>query len=234
MKKRFVIVFFCIVAVMAFSVIMLQHTNNNKVVSYEVPISTKTTTNPQRINKSQVDTPRINTDDTITSEKMDVADEKQTPAWLQPKNDTDTKTKKDPPTKHFAVQQQPKEKWMLKDPSKMDIDEQRVVMYDSLLEQFGDVPAVHAFMDYEYKTASSQFLSIEDDIKGMEATYTLFPTKTNQKTLNFLHWLKDKGLSIETFGNDISETDTVELRKIGINIDVTDNKDSRRVVITTK
>ena len=232
MKKRFVIVFFCIIAVIAFSVIMLQRMNNNKVVSPVLPVSTKMTTNPQWTNKSQVDTPGINTDDTITSEKTDVADNKQTPAWLQPTNDVDTKTKKDPLTKHIAVQQ-PKEKWMLKDPSKMDIDEQRVVMYDSLLEQFGDVPAVHAFMDYEYKTASSEFLPIEDEIKGMEATYTLFPTETHQKTLNFLYWLKDKGLSIETFG-DISETDMIDLRKMGINIDVTNNENTKRVVITTK
>lgn len=232
MKKRFVIVFFAFVAVMAFSMIILQRTNNNKVVSYEVPISTKTTTNPQRTNKSQVDTPSTNTDDAIISEKTDVADKKQTPAWLQPTDDMDTKTKKDPLTKDLAVQQ-PKEKLMLKDPSKMDSDEHNVVMYESLLEQFGDVPAVHAFMDYEYKTASSEFLSIEDEIEGMEATYTLFPTETNQKTLNFYYWLKDKGLTIETFG-DISETDMAELRKIGINIDVTDNKNSRRVVITTK
>ena len=157
--------------------------------------------------------------------------------WLDDSQPEPSKQNKiDPLTKHIIEQERKEgEDWLFKDPETMDPEEVRGHIYKTLLKRHGDIPAVHDFIDYDRKSARTTEMPIDEEVKGLEAVYELFPTETNRKNLAFHKWLAAKGVTLLSWEDDISDDDITELRSLGIQVTIGSSEDSARTVtITTK
>ncbi|MDE0482920.1 MAG: hypothetical protein OXI67_10105 [Candidatus Poribacteria bacterium] len=156
--------------------------------------------------------------------------------WLDaPQPEPSKQSKIDPFTQHIIEQERKEgEDWLFKDPETMDPEEVRGHIYKTLLKRHGDIPAVHDFIHYDRESARTREMPINEEIKGLEAVYELFPTETNRKNLAFHKWLGAKGVTLFGLG-DLSDDDITELRSLGIQVTIGSSKNAlRRVTISTK
>ncbi len=112
------------------------------------------------------------------------------------------------------------------DPETMDPDELHSAQYNQLLERFGDIPEVHTYMEYMRNPP----MTIDEEIAGLEATYTLFPSGSTHRTLVFFKWMKANG-GYNAFEQGIP---IGELRDLGITVEIEETDEGWGYYITTK
>ena len=115
----------------------------------------------------------------------------------------------------------------------MDSEELYNATYNQKLEQFGDIPEVHAIMAYHRKFDSDAPISLDEKIEYHEALVKLYPHPTNRKTLAYYRWLYPRGNSPEDIG-DITPAAIAELRSMGISVEEELTENGYSVKISTK
>ena len=59
---------------------------------------------------------------------------------------------------------------------------------NQMLEQFGDIPAVHTVMKYQRMSNNNVPITFDEDIEWQAALVEIYPTETNKRTLAFDLW----------------------------------------------
>ena len=174
-------------------------------------------------------------DDTETEASVDVANEKPKANfnWTTD-GDTALEPAQTDPFTDFITDFQAKERdtW-IGDPDEMDPEELHNATYNQLIERFGDIPAVHTVMDYEWKWNNNIEISIEGEIEWLEALMEIFPSESSRKTLAYYKWLYPRGSSPEDIGN-ITASDIKHLRSMGISVETNLTNDGYEVTISTQ
>lgn len=112
------------------------------------------------------------------------------------------------------------------DPEAMDPDELYSAQYNQFLERFGDIPDVHTYMEYMRNPP----MTIDEEIAGLEAMNSLFPSGSTRRTLALLKWMKSNG-GYNAFEQGIPID---ELRDLGITVEVNETDEGWGYFITTK
>lgn len=145
------------------------------------------------------------------------------------------KHKQTDPFKDHITEQQAKERGVwIGDPETMDPDELYDAEYKQLLERFGDIPQVHAFMEYSKKFGND--ITISEIIAGLEASQYLFPSSSTRKTVDYYRWMQTKDTDdIAKIITRMTFEDVEYLRSLGIEV-ITKPTDThfRIVRISTK
>lgn len=174
-------------------------------------------------------------DDTETEASVDVGNEKPKANFNWTTDDgTALETEQTDPFTDFITEYQAKERgtW-IGDPDEMDPEALHNATYNQLIESFGDIPAVHTVMDYEWKWNNNIEISIEEEIEWLEALMEIFPSESNRKTLAYYRWLYPRGSSPDDIGN-ITASDIEYLRSIGISVETNFTDDGYEVTISTQ
>ena len=98
-------------------------------------------------------------------------------------------------------------------------------MLKSLIEKFGDIPQVHAHVEF-HQIRSERDLTLDEEIAHLEAMLFLFPNEATRKTLVLAKWEKANGFVLPT------EADLEYFKSEGIT--VLYNEDGSLKKITTK
>ena len=150
----------------------------------------------------------------------DVPEKQRDYDWRNDKVASPEVKRNDPLTDHI-VQQRAKEQgtWM-GDPEKMTPDERHSVIYRQLLEQFGDIPEVHTTMEYNRKWDNNISMTLDEEIEGLTAKLTIFPSDSTRKTIAYYSWLRSKGVKDRSGDfSDITAEDIAHLRSQGISVE---------------
>ena len=171
--------------------------------------------------------------ETETSDDVAINKPKSSFDWTADDDPTLTPEQTDPFT-DFITEYQAKERgtW-IGDPDEMDPKALHNATYNQLIERFGDIPAVHTVMDYEWKWNNNIDISIEGEIEWLEALMEIFPSESNRKTLAYYKWLYPRGSSPEDIGN-LTASDIEHLRSIGISVETNFTDDGYEVTISTQ
>lgn len=105
--------------------------------------------------------------------------------------------------------------------------------YEELLKRFGDIPAVHTHMKYQWRFDNNQPISFEEEIEWLEALMEVMPSESTRKTLAYYKWLYPRGATPEDIG-EITAADIAHLRSIGISVETSRTADGYEVTISTK
>lgn len=108
----------------------------------------------------------------------------------------------------------------------VDPDDLHSAEYLQLLERFGDIPEVHSYMKYMRNAP----LTINEEIAGLEAVNSLFPSGSTRRTLALLKWMKSNG-GYNAFEQGIPID---ELRNLGITVEIDETNEGWGYFITTK
>ena len=120
---------------------------------------------------SEEDTAQVETDSV----------EESTPAWLtDDEHEHEHKSTKDPFGAELIDLNQGEEPIDL---DQMDPDEYADMIRVGLLEQFGDIPDVHTFVELTRKIKKQETLSLDERIDFTRAQYALWPDVRTQETL---------------------------------------------------
>jgi len=144
-----------------------------------------------------------------------------------------TQTWQDPATDQKAQEIATHKSHLIDDPETMDPDELHSAHYEQLLEQHGDIPEVHIVMDYNRRWENNEPLTLEERIEGLTASFKLFPSESNRKTLDFYKWLQSKGATLENMPA-MTPADIEDLRSKGISVKQTSTQDGVSLKISTK
>lgn len=139
----------------------------------------------------------------------------------------------DPFTDYIAEQQAKENGTWIGDPDTMAPEELHNAEYNQMLEQFGDIPAVHTAMRYKHKFNNDLPISFDEEIEWQEALVELYPNETNKKTLAYYRWLYPRGSYPEDIG-DITPADIAELRSMGISVKTELTSEGYTVKISTE
>lgn len=121
-------------------------------------------------------------------------------------------------------------KTKIDDPETMDPDELYNDDYNQLLDQFGDIPQVHAYMEYMRKFKNDVPMSLDEEIIGLEAMQHLFPAGSTRRTLDYYKWLRTKG----DRGFSLEPGDLDYLRSLGIKINIKETDEEVKINISTR
>ena len=69
---------------------------------------------------------------------------------------------------------------------------------NQLIERFGDIPEVHAYMEYHRRVRTGQEIPLEEDIAYLEAMQFLFPNEATRKTIVLKKWELKNGFILPT------------------------------------
>ena len=105
--------------------------------------------------------------------------------------------------------------------------------YNQMLEQFGDIPAVHTVMKYQRMSNNNEPITFDEDIEWQEALVELYPTETNKRTLAFDKWRYPRGRYPADLG-EITQADIAELRAMGIKVTEEFTSEGYSVTISTE
>ena len=104
---------------------------------------------------------------------------------------------------------------------------------NQMLEQFGDIPAVHTVMKYQRMSNNNVPITFDEDIEWQEALVEIYPTETNKRTLAFDLWRYSRGRDPADLG-EITHTDIAELRAMGIKVTEELTSDAYTITISTE
>ncbi len=104
---------------------------------------------------------------------------------------------------------------------------------NQMLEQFGDIPAVHTVMKYQRMSNNNVPITFDEDIEWQEALVEIYPTETNKRTLAFDLWRYSRGRDPADLG-EITHTDIAELRAMGIKVTEELTSDAYTLTISTE
>ena len=182
--------------------------------------------NPDELENEVVNTERL-TDDTDKPEEQVDNDQQGDDVSLPKQEQTG-------PLADYIADQQAKENgtW-IGDPEKMDPDELHSAIYNQLLEQFGDIPEVHAVMEYSRKWDNNIRMTVDEEIEGLEAKIKLFPSESARKTLAYAKWRRSRG-GASGYVGDITPDDIAHLRSLGISVKENVTESGYTVNISTK
>lgn len=83
-------------------------------------------------------------------------------------------------------------------PEAMSDDELGEQTLNQLIERFGDIPEVHAYMEYDRRVRTGQDILLEEDIAYLEAMQFLFPNEATRKTIVLKKWELKNGFILPT------------------------------------
>ncbi len=69
---------------------------------------------------------------------------------------------------------------------------------NQLIERFGDIPEVHAYLEYDRRVRTGQHITLEEDIAFLEAMQFLFPNEATRKTILLKKWELKNGFILPT------------------------------------
>lgn len=199
------------------------HPQTHKKVEQPLPI------------KDNQDAPSKPVPEQVTVEKRVIHKDVDEAEWLKDKpKDAPLPRGTDPFSDYLAKEKSEKDGTFIGDPETMDPEELRKAMFNQLIKRFGDIPAVHALIEYQRKYDGNIPMPLEEDIAGLEATQELFPSESNRKTLAFSKWMLSKGLVMRTDPFEMTPEDVIYLRSEGISIkqDIRPNGDIKTIIST--
>ena len=200
-----------------------EHTSDNAVLPSAQTGKSVPTFDSQ--GESDTTEPSVSVKDEIPSDFDWTDDDIPLSNWEQEQND--------PFTDYIAEQQAKERGTWIGDPETMDPEELHNAEYNQMLEQFGDIPAVHISMMYKHRYNNNLPISFEEEIEWQEALVELYPNETNKKTLAYLRWLYPRGAYPEDIG-DITPDDIAELRSMGISVKTELTSEGYSVRISTE
>ena len=83
-------------------------------------------------------------------------------------------------------------------PEAMSDEELGKQTLNQLIERFGDIPEVHAYMEYDRRVRTGQEIPLEEDIAYLEAMQFLFPNEATRKTIVLKKWELENGFILPT------------------------------------
>ena len=83
-------------------------------------------------------------------------------------------------------------------PEAMSDEELGKQTLNQLIERFGDIPEVHAYMEYDRRVRTGQEIPLEEDIAYLEAMQFLFPNEATRKTIVLKKWELKNGFILPT------------------------------------
>ena len=83
-------------------------------------------------------------------------------------------------------------------PEAMSDEELGEQTLNQLIERFGDIPEVHAYMEYDRRVRTRQEIPLEEDIAYLEAMQFLFPNEATRKTIVLKKWELKNGFILPT------------------------------------
>lgn len=208
---------------------------NVTVVKKQNPVLKSTTLKKKTQQSSPRETLKVaNTEQNVNQAEVEVKD--NTPNWLDETQKVETKPKRtDPFSDHIAEIKTIEDGTFIDDPETMDTDEYLSAMYKQMLKKFGDIPAVHAYMDYQKKWDYNEPMTIQEEIAGLEATMALYPNESTRKTIAYNKWMLSKGAHTITDHIDMTAEDIEYLLSVGISIETKVNSKGNYVTtVSTK
>jgi hypothetical protein len=172
--------------------------------------------------------------ETDTTEQETAIVENEIPAafdWTD--NDTpDSKVESSDPFGDYLEAERKKERgtWRV---DGMSPEAQFEAEYNQMLEQLGDIPAVHTVMKYQRMSNNNVPITFDEDIEWQEALVEIYPTETNKRTLAFDLWRYSRGRYPADLG-EITHADIAELRAMGIKVTEELTSDGYTVTIFTE
>ncbi len=192
MKKLiFLLIFFCVIVGFSFYVEM----DTQKFIdglSAPQPVAETVSERPPIPSASEPKpTVVLDASETDTVEREEVVDvvtekPKANFDWTVEDDASIHKPKQTDPFMDFITEYQAKEQgtW-IGDPDEMDPEALHKATYNQLLENFGDIPAVHTVMDYEWKWNNNIEISLDGEIEWLGALMEIFPSESSRKTLAY-------------------------------------------------
>lgn len=136
--------------------------------------------------------------------------------WTKDDSSRDWRVKSSDPFSDFLAEQQAKERGTLIVEG-MSAEELWNAELNQMIEQFGDIPAVHTVMKYTRMFNNDIQMTFDENIEWLEAIVQLYPTATNKRTLAFDKWRYSRGKYPADMG-EITPRDIAELRSMGITV----------------
>lgn len=141
----------------------------------------------------------------------------------------------DPSTDHIVQEGTEEQDTWIDDPEKMTPDERHSVVYQQLLEQYGDIPEVHTLMEYNRKWDNNTPMTLDEEIEGLTASMKIFPSDSTRKTIAYYTWLRSKGIKDRSSGvSDITPEDIAHLQSQGISVKESPTNGKYKISISTK
>lgn len=176
----------------------------------------------------------IHTD--VKQDDTDVKQDDTVSNWRDDNQKTVSNKKRADPFTDYLKQIKTKEDGtFIDDPETMDPDEFRSALEKQLIQKFGDIPAVHAYMDYHTRWDNNTKMTLVEEIEGLKATMELFPSESIRKTIVYNEWLISKGSRTDADLNDLTPEDIAYLRSEGISVTTEEKRNGNLVMkISTK
>ena len=176
----------------------------------------------------------IHTD--VKQDDTDIKQDDTVSDWRDDNQTIQSKKKRSDPFTDYLQQINTKEDGtFIDDPETMDPDEFRSALERQLIQKFGDIPAVHAYMDYHTKWDNNTKMTLAEEVEGLKATMELFPSVSIWKTIVYNEWLLSKGARTDADLNDLTPEDIAYLRSEGISVTTKEKRNGDFVItISTK